>query len=259
MQSPSAKHTTIRSDLLDRTVYAMDALGNTTCYTYDIRNRKVAEYGAGVQPATFEYDDADNLTALTTWRDDQQVITTDPRELTGGDTTRWEYNDASGLEVRKTYANGLGSEMTCDAANRLETLRNARGELTSYTYNKLLGYVTKISFSDENTPQQTFKYNIADQPTQIVDAADTRVFTYNEYEQLDTETLTTEKTKFAVREAYDTFGRSTGYAFLKGNTAAHTVSTGYAEDGRIATAGFPARRHRAHVPLCLLGAVKGLL
>ena len=35
---------------------------------YDVCGRKVAEYGTGVQPAVFAYDDANHMISLTTWR-----------------------------------------------------------------------------------------------------------------------------------------------------------------------------------------------
>ena len=38
-----------------------DALGGTTCYSYDIRGRKTAEYGTAIQPACFAYDEADRI------------------------------------------------------------------------------------------------------------------------------------------------------------------------------------------------------
>ena len=50
-----------------------DALGNTTCYRYDVRGRKVAEWGTAIQPACFDYDEADNMTSLTTFRHPQEV------------------------------------------------------------------------------------------------------------------------------------------------------------------------------------------
>lgn len=53
-----------------------DALGNTTCYRYDVRGRKVAEWGTAIQPACFGYDEADNMTSLTTFRHPQEVIRT---------------------------------------------------------------------------------------------------------------------------------------------------------------------------------------
>ena len=54
-----------------------DAQGNTSCHRYDVRGRKLAEWGTGIQPAVFGYDDADRMTSLTTFRCPDAVITTD--------------------------------------------------------------------------------------------------------------------------------------------------------------------------------------
>ena len=60
--------TTVYCDCCDQPATVTDAQGNTTCYRYDERGRKVAEWGTAVQPATFGYDDAGNMVALTTYR-----------------------------------------------------------------------------------------------------------------------------------------------------------------------------------------------
>ena len=215
-----------------------DALGFTACAEYDSRNRKVAEFGTGVQPVVYEYDDANRLVAMTTWRDAQQVIATDPRGMEGGDITRWEYDDASGLELKKIYADGQGNTMTYNNANRPATLLNARGVLTTYAYNSSLGVVNKITYSDAPDATLTVRYNIAGKPLQIKDAAGTHTFTYNRYDLQETESRAVDGAKFTLQEAYDEYGRSVGFSLLKGGSAVHTVSTGYAQDGRIATAGF---------------------
>ncbi|KXU53475.1 hypothetical protein HMPREF3039_02195 [Akkermansia sp. KLE1798] len=52
-----AGHVTTTSYLprCDNPACITDALGGTTCYTYDIRSRKTAEYGTAIQPACFAY------------------------------------------------------------------------------------------------------------------------------------------------------------------------------------------------------------
>ena len=62
--------------------------------------------------------------ALTTWRDDEQVISTAPSGMES-DTTTWEYDLATGLELRKTYADGKGTVKTYDAYNNLATVADA--------------------------------------------------------------------------------------------------------------------------------------
>ena len=79
--------TTVYDAVLDLPATVTDAMGNTSCYRYDVRGRKIAERGTGIQPACFGYDDADRMVSLTTFRSAEGDITTDPSELAGGDTT----------------------------------------------------------------------------------------------------------------------------------------------------------------------------
>ena len=90
--------------------------------------------------------------AITTYRATGKVISTDPSGLEG-DTTTWEYDLTTGLELRKTYADGKGTVKTYDAYNNLATVTDARGVVTTYSYDIPRGLLTGIDFSDD-TPAQ---------------------------------------------------------------------------------------------------------
>ena len=187
--------TTTHTDLAGRSISSTDAAGNTTatvydedfdqpsvvtnaqgktsCYKYDIRGRKVAEWGTAIQsprrlvggldkraafarrarsrgaapsqPALFGYDDADNLTALTTFRADSGDITTDPSERTDGDTTTWAYHPAAGVELSKTYADNTQVVKTYDGLIRRRL--TAPSQLTAAT----LG-TDAYSYSEDKAP-----------------------------------------------------------------------------------------------------------
>ena len=280
--------TTTHTDLAGRSISSTDAAGNTTatvydedfdapsvvtnaqgktaCYKYDLRGRKVAEWGTAIQsprrlvggldkcaafarrarsrgaapsqPALFGYDDADNLTALTTFRADSGDITTDPSERTDGDTTTWVYHSAAGVELSKTYADNSQVVKTYDAFNRLATETNARGIVKTLSYDAATGQLTGISFSDEATPSQSFAYNILGQLTQVTDAAGTRSIAYNEYSEQQSDSLNSGAHTHLVTELRDSYGRSTGFTYARSGSTQFTTSVGYATDGRIATAGF---------------------
>ncbi len=230
--------TTLYEATSDNPAVITNALGNTTCYAYDVRGQKIAEWGTAVQPSVFEYNDAGLLIALTTWRDSGQVISTDPRGMTGGDTTRWAYNDATGLELRKTYADGRGSTRTYDAANRLYTSTDARNITTIYTYDSKTGLVTAIGFSSADAAFQQYVYDILGQPVKITDAAGARSLIYDAYGKLVEERIQVNESSFSILRTWDDYGRSTGYVVKQGNAAMHTVSWGYAADGRIGSASF---------------------
>ena len=252
--------TTTHTDLAGRSISSTDAAGNTTatvydagfdapsvvtnaqgktsCYKYDLRGRKVAEWGTAIQPALFGYDDADNMTALTTFRADSGDITTDPSERTDGDTTTWAYHPAAGVELSKTYADNSQVVKTYDAFNRLATETNARGIVKTLSYDAATGLLTGISFSDDETPSQSFAYNILGQLTQVTDAAGTRTIAYNEYSEQQSDSLDSGAHTHLVTELRDSYGRSTGFTYARSGSTQFTTSVGYGEDGRIATAGF---------------------
>lgn len=221
----------------DLPVLITDAQGKTACYQYDLRGRKTAEYGTGIQPALFAYDDADRLTTLTTFRADEGDITADPSERTDGDITTWQYHDATGLQTAKLYADHTRTLSTYDAENRPATHTNARSIVVTYTHDPQTGRLTGVTFSDDTTPQ-TFAYNHLGQITQITDAAGTRTFTYNEYAEPLQDHIAVNATAFPVVEHYDHLGRSSGYTLKRGTGDAQIVTYGYDPQGRLNKAGF---------------------
>ena len=152
-----------------------DALGGTTYYSYDIRGRKMTEYGTAVQPACFSYDEADRMVALPTFRANEGDITTDPSGRTDGDTTTWLYDPATDLELKKTYADGSCVLRTYDQFNRPETVTKARGIVTTYAYAPLTGELVSVSHNDD-TPGWEFSYNHIGQMTYVRDASGLREF-----------------------------------------------------------------------------------
>ena len=67
------------------------------------------------------------------------------------------YNEATGAVVAKTYADGREVTYTLTDLGQVATRTDARGIVTTYTYN-LYGDVTAIAYSD-GTPGVTFTYD----------------------------------------------------------------------------------------------------
>ena len=255
--------TTVYCDCCDQPATITDAQGNTTCYRYDLRGRKVAEWGTGIQPAVFGYDDAGNMFTLTTFRHPGAVISTDPAEWEGlvQDTTTWTFDPATGLELSKTYADNTAVVKTYDAHNRLATETNARGRVKVHSYEHARGLLLNTTWyhpaaegeeavADSYSPSRSFTYNHLGQLTQVVEnalsgqssagaAADsTRTIGYNQYGEQETDSLVVDNDTQLITETRDAQGRSTGYVYSKNGTTQQTVCTGYGTDGRIASAGF---------------------
>ena len=256
--------TTIHSDLAGRTIsvtdaagaitttayntahdlpaVVTDAMGNTACYKYDLRGRKIAEWGTALQPACFEYDDMDNMTSLRTFRADGEVITTDPSERSDYDETTWEFNAVTGLEMSKTYTDDTSVAKTYDTYNRLATETDARGNVKTHSYEHARGLHQGTTYTvvvgTATTASRNFTYNHLGQIIQVVDDAGVRSLGYNSYGESETESLVVDGDTHLITETRDGFGRSTGYTYAKNGTVQQTVTTGYGDDGRIASAGF---------------------
>ena len=229
--------TTAYDSLTGNRSIVTDSQGNTACYTYDVRGRKTAEWGTGIQPALFTYDDANRMTSVTTFRVKDGVIATDPTGRTDGDTTTWEYHDASGLELKKTYADGTHEDREYNALNMLVKKTNARGIVTTYTWNTNKGVCYRIKYSDD-TLTQDFVYNNVANLYRITDASGTRNITYNIYNEQETDAIEVNGDKHTITEKRDSFGRSSGYIHDKSGTVLQTIATDYDSTGRLSTSSF---------------------
>ena len=154
------------------------------------------------------------MVTLTTFRADEGDITSDPSNPTDGDTTTGLYDEATGLELKKTYADGSFTSKTYDKFNRLETLTKARGIVTTYAYAPLTGELISVSHSDD-TPGWKFTYNHIGQMTYVRDASGIRECSYDVYGNMiqDTSFGTVES---SLQEEYDALGRSNGYRLMLG-------------------------------------------
>ena len=229
--------TTVYDTSHDLPAAITDAQGNTTCYRYDERGRKVAEWGTGIQPACFDYDEADHLISLKTFRAGTETISSDPSERTDADETTWTFDSATGLELRKTYADNSSVMKTYDAFNCLASVTDARGLVKTFSYEPARSLLLDISYSD-GTASRSYAYNHLGQVTQVTDDAGVRIIGYNAYGEQETDSLLAGGVTHLITETRDTMGRSSGYTYSKNGAVQHTVTTGYGADGRIATAGF---------------------
>ncbi|KAA3295356.1 RHS repeat-associated core domain-containing protein, partial [Akkermansia sp. BIOML-A6] len=220
---------TAYSPCCDAPACITNALGDTTCYSYDIRGRKTAEYGTAIQPACFVYDDNDHMIALTTFRADEGDIITDPSSRTDGDTTTWLYDTATGLEFKKIYADGSSTVKTYDKLNRLETLTKARGIVTTYQYAPATGELVSVSHSDDTQPW-IYSYNHLGQAISVSDASGTREFSYDAYGRMIQDT-TFGTIESCIQEEYDSFGRPCGYRLMIGTRTVQHSHLDYGHQG----------------------------
>ena len=186
-------------DVMGQTVAVTNALGNVTVYEYDLRGNKTYEGGA-TYPVRYTYDVFGNKTSMTTYRNEASGI---------GDTTTWTYDEASGVLLAKTYADGKGLTYTYTDDSKLATRTNARGIVTTYTYDDW-GQLLAIDYADD-TPDVAYTYDAMGRQTSATDAAGVTTFTYDAFGQLTSEQVSGLYSKTLTRH-YDTYGRNVGYS-----------------------------------------------
>ena len=206
---------------MTQTVAVTNALGNVTVYEYDLRGNRTYEGGA-TYPVRYVYDVFGNKTTMTTYRNEASGV---------GDTTTWTYDEASGVLLSKTYADGKGLTYTYTDDGRLATRTNARGIVTTYTYDAW-GQLLVIDYAD-TTPDIAYTYDAMGRQTSVTDAAGATSFDYDAFGQLLSEQVSGLYSKTLTRH-YDTFGRNMGYSVdgTRKNTLAYDPAT-----GRLATMG----------------------
>ncbi len=224
-----------------------NALGETAATTYDLRGRKIAEFGTAVQPALFDYDEADNLVSQKLFRAGTETISTDPAERTDFDETTWSYDAKTNLLLYKRFPDQGQTDYTYDAKNRLADVIFSR-EISAGTrlksvraYDEQTGELISISYND-GTPSVSHSYNHLGWITQTVDSAGSHAFAYDAYGARISETLT--GTLFSRTKTltfhFDALGRDIGYSIdgSRKTTLSYDPATGRLASCLAGTANF---------------------
>ena len=171
---------------------------NATVYEYDLRGNQTYE-GGGTYPVTYVYDAYNSLTNMTTYR---------AEGLQNGDTTTWLYDEATGLLLAKTYADGNGPSYTYADTGELATRTWARGVVTTYSSDGWNQFVA-TTYSDD-TPSVVYVYDALGRPVAAADAAGTTTTAYDACGDVASESTTGLYAKTLVRHR-DAYGRDLGY------------------------------------------------
>ncbi len=186
----------IMRDNAGRITSVTNALGNVIMYAYDVKGNKTYEGGV-TYPVTYAYDVFEQKVSMTTYRDEPET----------GDTTR-ACDEATGALVAKTYADGYGVTYTLTDKGQVATRTDARGKVTTYTYD-IYGSVLSQDYSDM-TPDITYTYDNLGRQATATDAVGTTTFAYNTYGELESESVSGVYNKTLIRY-YDTYGRDVGH------------------------------------------------
>ncbi|MFF8556455.1 RHS repeat-associated core domain-containing protein [Streptomyces sp. NPDC015501] len=218
--------TTYAYDDLGRVSSAKDARGITITYTYDHRDRVKKVDSSNYQAVTYEYDGDGNLTLRS---DGTGVIKYefDPlsretvRTLQNGSQTVLAYTPAGNVD---TYQDPAGlTDYTWNKVNKLKELKDPKGKITTYAYNKN-NVRTKTTYPgdtiQEVTPDKSGrpeKIKAASPKGTLVDLA----YTYARQDGKDSGKIRTTTDAVAGTKTsyeYDSAGRFSYAAENKGST-----------------------------------------
>ena len=132
---PASFTTAYAYDAAGRRIAVTDALGNTVSTDYDAAGRVVAESGA-TYPVQKGYDSYGRWTSLKTTRDGSIW-----------DETQWTYDEATGVQTAKTYADGAVVRHDYDEDGRPTRTTWARGAWFENHYDEW-GQIVAVTHDD---------------------------------------------------------------------------------------------------------------
>jgi RHS repeat-associated protein len=168
-----------------------NADNKTQYFSYSDRGEEVRTWGHTPYPVEQVYDDFGRRTQMKTFRGGSGWEGPGWPENPGtADVTTWVYDPATGLLVRKEYADGKGTNYAYTADGKLATRTWERGVTTTYGYDDATGELLSVDYSDA-TPDVSFTYDRLGRQATVSDAVGTRTFAYRDTLdlQLDTETI----------------------------------------------------------------------
>ncbi|MBQ3748883.1 MAG: RHS repeat-associated core domain-containing protein [Kiritimatiellae bacterium] len=190
-------------DAAGRLAAVTNALGVATVYEYDLRGNKVYE-GGGTYPVSYAYDAFNVMTNMTTYRNAGGSGSVPA----SGDTTTWSYDEATGLLLAKTYADGHGPTYTYTDSGNLATRTWARGVITTYAYDGW-NQLVSTTYSD-GTPSISLAYDAMGRQISATDAVGTTTTTYSDYGEVASESVSGLYSR-TLSHVRDDFGRNLGY------------------------------------------------
>ena len=233
--------TSFAFDAFGRLSSRTDASGATTAYSYDSLGRRIAVTNALGLVATAAYDSDDNivsrrgaqypvdctydeyghLVSLSSYRDE---------ESSSPDTTRWLFDEATGLITNKMPPAGKGPSYDYTPDGFLVRRTWARGVTTDYAYDSR-GQLVSKTYSDA-TPSVSLAYDRLGHPLSAICAGvSTNLYAYDRFGRLTNEV----QNGTTIARTYDVLGRATGYVIGNGEAPGSAASYSYDTFGRFAS------------------------
>ncbi|MBR1608028.1 MAG: RHS repeat protein, partial [Kiritimatiellae bacterium] len=225
---PAGFSTTLSRDAAGRVVARTDALGAETRYGYDPAGRRISEDGA-TYPVRSAFDAYGRRVSLLTTRDGL-----------AWDATAWTFDEATGLQTAKTYADGTQTLQTWDAGRRPVRTTWARGAWRQDDWNEW-GEASATRHDDPardfSVSRDAFGRMTGMASAETPSGSGSSSFTFAETRAFDAEGRVTNETasvdgvSAAVERAYDAFGRLSS---LRVAGTDYTQTFSYDDAGRLA-------------------------
>jgi len=207
-------------DTLGRRIAVTNALGLVTTASYDSDDNVVSRRGAQY-PVDCTYDEYGHLVSLTSYRDEAS---------SAPDTTRWLFDEATGLITNKMSPVGKGPSYDYTPDGFLVRRTWARGVTTDYAYDSR-GHLVSKTYSDA-TPSVSLVYDrLGHLLSAICAGVSTNLYAYDRFGRLTNEV----QNGTTIARTYDVLGRATGYVIGNGEAPGSAASYSYDTFGRFAS------------------------
>lgn len=199
---------------------------------YDQEGRVTRQWGSQQYPVSYEYDARGQKTGMITYRAIVENQANWPA-MTEGDRTTWIYEASTGNLLQKLYADGKGLTYTYTPGGKLKTLTNARGNVSTHSYDRA-GQLISTVVNDNLTPAQNYTY---DQWGRQISASTEGVasyqYAYNDQNQVVQEDIALSGENGTlnrqIMRRYDQYGRKTGYELKQGDAVEQSLVYQYNE------------------------------
>ncbi|MBQ8445063.1 MAG: RHS repeat protein, partial [Opitutales bacterium] len=226
--------TSFEYDAMNRQTKTTFADGSFVASAYDLRGNKTAEFGNATYPVLYTFDALNQKTGMQTFRT-LAGTPEEPANLTGGDSTAWSYDSATGLLLAKTDAAGKSVSYAYTAAGLLASRTWARGIVTTYAYD-VWNRLVSTTYSD-STPAVSQTYDALGRVVSVADASGTRATTYDAYGNVASENFA--EFNATQMRSYDAFGRELYTTLKRGDETLALFGQSYdAASGRIAAGAY---------------------
>ncbi|MEM8895540.1 MAG: RHS repeat-associated core domain-containing protein, partial [Bacteroidota bacterium] len=218
-----------------------DALNQFRYLAYNQRGELTRSWGQTTYPTEQTYNVYGEMVSLKTYREgtdwDQSIWPASPGTA---DETLWNFDEATGLLVRKEYADTNGTDYIWTASGLLASRSWARASnslTTTYSYDARTAELLTTDYSD-STHDIMYRYDRLGRLASVEDAEGIRSFTYNAQLQLESETL---PSGHVLARGYEdttgsTPGRNAGYILQNAASSVLAVADyAYETTGRLST------------------------